>query len=77
MRVQILFDEGPYAQGIPLPNILLRISPIDEKGQVVWTLRNRFTDICQTFSEREMLMDSVDHFSILSNKIKANTCLAC
>jgi hypothetical protein len=43
--VLILLDEDPYAQSIPLTTISLRISPIHEKSKVVYTLRDRFTDI--------------------------------
>ena len=56
--VRILFDEDPFAQSIPLTKILSRITSIHEKSQVVCTLRDRFTDICPTFSEREMFIDS-------------------
>jgi hypothetical protein len=50
--------EGPYTQSFPLRKISLRVSSIHEKNRVVCTLRDRFTDMCPTFSEREMLIDS-------------------
>ena len=56
--VRILFDGDPFAQSIPLTKILPRITSIHEKSQVVCTLRDRFTDICRTFSEREMFIDN-------------------
>jgi enterochelin esterase-like enzyme len=56
--VRILFDGDPFAQSIPLTKILPRITSIHEKSQVVCTLGDRFTDICPTFSEREMFIDS-------------------
>ena len=55
---RLLFDGDPFAQSIPLTKILPRITSIHEKSQVVCTLRDRFTDICTTFSESEMFIDS-------------------
>ena len=54
----ILFDGDPFAQSIPLTKILSRITSIHERGQVVCTLRDRFTEMCPTFSESEMFIDS-------------------
>jgi len=54
--IRILFDEDPFAQSIPLTKILPRITTIHE-SKVVCTLRDSFTDICSTFSEREMFID--------------------
>jgi hypothetical protein len=44
--------EGAYAQSFPLRKISLRVSSIHEKNRVVCTLRDRFTDMCPTFSEK-------------------------
>ena len=54
----ILFDGDPFAQSIPLTKILSRITSIHERGQVVCTLRDRFTEMCPTFSESEIFIDS-------------------
>jgi hypothetical protein len=60
-----LFDGDPFAQSIPLTKILPRITSIHEKSQVVCTLRHRFTNICSTFSESEMFIDSgYNYFSV-------------
>ena len=53
-----LFDGDPFAQSIPLTKILPRITSIHEKRQVVCTLRDRFTDMCPTFRESELFIDS-------------------
>jgi hypothetical protein len=55
---RILFDGDPFAQSILLTKILPRITSIHERGQVVCTLRDRFTEMCPTFSESEMFIDS-------------------
>ena len=55
---RILFDGDPFAQSILLNKILPRITSIHERGQVVCTLRDRFTEMCPTFSESEMFIDS-------------------
>ena len=55
---RILFVGDPLAQSIPLTKILSRITSIHERGQVVCTLRDRFTEMCPTFSESEIFIDS-------------------
>ena len=54
----ILFDGDPFAQSISLTKILPWFTSIHEKNQVVCTLRDRFFDLCPTFSESAMFIDS-------------------